>query len=309
LELLDPEQRLHVDEHALEGLQVTGRQFPTPRVSRVSRSTRGVLVLTAALLAVSLAAGSPAIATSSRDAIADAALAYARSFDQLLAAEPAEAARLGVDRTTLASLKVTAVHKVRAVDKDFLAANDTRSVDEALVDTDLWWVVLSAGSDARLVVSVRWEAGAAQPEAVGLNWVSARELTASIAAGNDAAPIVVWIPEDVPLVISGPAGNRKATPIAAADLVVDLGVARAPTAIADYSRDLHGRLGAYRGEPATGAEGLAGGGSGGVVGRAPSSAAPATPLPIAPLAALAFIAIVGAVVLRGPTSGSSHSQR
>jgi len=285
---------------------VTRHQFPAPRVSR---SARNVLVLTAALLAASLAAGSPAIAASPRDAIADAALAYARGFDQLLAAEPDEAARLGVDRTTLASLKVTAVHKVRAVDKDFLAANDTRSVDEALVDTDLWWVVLSAGSDARLVVSVRWEASATQPEAVGLNWVSARELAASVAAGKDAAPTVVWIPEDVPLVISGPAGNRKATPVVAADLIADPGLARAPTAIADYSKGLHGRLAAYRGEPATGTEGLAGGGGGGVPGSAPSSAAPVTPLPIGPLAVLAFIAIVGAVVLRRPTPGSSRSRR
>ncbi len=232
--------------------------------------------------------------------VGQVALEYARGFDGLLAAEPAEAKRLGVDRATLATLKVTAIHPVKTLDQDFLAPADERSLDEALEDTGLYWVVLSdKGGVARLQVAVTWPAGTLAPEPAGLNWIDASAISAAESAAADEDAPIVWIPEDVSVLLAGPEHARRATPIATDTELKAAKLERRPEPVGSYSASLHGRLRSYVPDgPA-----VEQGGSGAGLPANHVGGSPGVP-PVGPVAAVCFLAAIAAILLRQGRSGA-----
>lgn len=248
-----------------------------------------VCFVLAATMGLSLVAAPGALADDTRTAIANVALEYAQSFDGLLAAEPAEADKLGVDRDTLASLKVTGIHKVHVLDTKFLDQDDRRSVEDALVPSDLWWVVLSADRDPRLLVSVQWQTGADAPEAVGLNWDSARSVAAAVAASDDATASLVWIPQDVSVVLSGAPGKRVVRPVASKEVRTSLGLSDLASSMTDYSAALHDRLAKYVNAAAE--PGAGGGGRGAAADMQQQGSLP----PVGIFAGLVFLAVAGSL--------------
>jgi hypothetical protein len=216
-----------MDEHALEGSAMTARRI-------------GMAV--AWVLAAPLLTGADDGARQS-DEVAEVAVAYAVGFDDLLRQDPAEGERLGVSADELQALRPVLVTPVLLADEAFRSPTDQRRLDEALVPSDLWWVVLASGDGGSVVVSVQWPPDAGSPQAVGLNWVPAPELTAAMAEVRDPAARVVWLPDDAPVVIGTVDGDVVAIPIANEVLASRLGlpdVAARPIAV--YTAQLRARL-------------------------------------------------------------------
>lgn len=174
--------------------------------------------------------------------IAQVAVAYAQGFEFLLRSEPTEAERFGLAADDLADLKVASVHQLRSVDARFRMSDDARDLGQALVPMDLWWVVLSVDSSPRLVVSVQWPEGAAEPQAVGLNWVPASRLARALEQVDSRGPTVVYLPDDVSLVLGEVEGVAMVMPIADEVLSAWLELPLEPVPVVEYTRALRVRL-------------------------------------------------------------------
>ncbi|MEI7743625.1 MAG: hypothetical protein WCK58_07740 [Chloroflexota bacterium] len=265
---------MDVDEHALEAQQMNGRRIEPLGL---------VLILLVPFL---LGAGG-------RDAearISEAAVAYARGFEPLLRSDPTETERFGVAADDLAVVDVASVHRLKTIDSRFRLADDTRDVDAALVATDLWWVVLSLDSRPRLVVSVEWSEGSADPQAVGLNWVPATRLAAALTQAGSRGATIVYLPEDAPVALGVVDGMTMAMPIATDVLRARLDLPTGPTPVAEYTRSLRQRLDRLSGQAELAAPAPGGGGG------QPSSGSPLSGLALATLLLPLGLLVLSAIV-------------
>lgn len=173
--------------------------------------------------------------------VEDVALRYARSFGDLVSRDPDEAVRLNVTTETLAHGTPAGTYPVLMLDSAFAAAGESSGVDEWLVVSSLWWVVLSATDGSAIVVAVDWPQGH-EPQPAGLNWVPASELTAAIANFDPGSTRVVWPTADVPFVIGTARGQEYATAIVSATMAKELGISLGLQALPDYGRELRARI-------------------------------------------------------------------
>lgn len=237
------------------------------------------------------------------DQIGQVAVAYARGFEALLRADPAEGERVGVTAEDLAHLRPTRSIPLYTVDASFRLPGDTRSIDKALVLSDLWWVVLSVESEPQVVVTVQWLAGADQPEAVGLNWVPALELSRSFERLGDPEARVVYLPEDAPVALGVAKDVTLAMPVANEFLAAGLELPDGPIPVAEYTVDLKVRLNRLTASSAVGKgdPGLGGGGAAPEVPAQPGS------FPLAAL--LGPVAVVGFMLVLAQSTRSRPHRR
>lgn len=224
--------------------------------------------------------------------VAAEAIKYVNGFRTLIARDSSEAARLGLEAGDLDTLTATATLQVADADPLFRTAADRRSLDQSLVLTDLWWVLLESDNGSHIVVSVRWPDGAKTPEGIGLNWAPAAEFADALVALNDPSPQLVWIPEDAPVLIGvTPGGGQVAVPIANETMAARLRMETGPMPVAAYTtevRDRLSRLAAVPGIPKTGD----GGGAGHEV--EPQGLSGVLAMLMAPLALLIMILVLSA---------------
>lgn len=192
--------------------------------------------------------------------VEEVAVAYARSFAEDLAGDAAEADRLGVSAATLLAATTKASYPVHLLDPTFARDGDERSLEQALVESSLWWVVLSGANGESTVVTVDW-AGGQEPRPAGLNWVAAGELRDAIANFDAASVRVVWPAEDYPLVLGKWNGRLLAMAVIQEAVAEPLGIQTGPRSVVDYSRDLRARI---RARPPADAGPLSAGGRAGI---------------------------------------------
>lgn len=224
--------------------------------------------------------------------IGRAALGYVQGFQALLEANPDEGALIGISASDLADLQVARVIPLYAVDDQFRDRGDRRSLDSATKPTDLWWVLLRNPNGGATVVTIQWAADAAAPEAVGLNWVPAALLAASLTEVGDAAARVIYLPEDAPVIVGKVDGVTVAMPIATETLASRLELAATPQRVGDYTAALRSRLSALE-EAAPGGPpvpGLAGS----LTGPNPGPTSPTFPLALvaAPVGVVVFFGLL-----------------
>jgi hypothetical protein len=218
--------------------------------------------------------------------IGNTAVAYAQGFEELLKANPHEAALIGVSATDLPELRVVRVIPLYTVDDRFRESDDRRSLDRAIEPTELWWVILSSPSGGATVVTVQWASDAGTPEAVGLNWVPASVLIASFGEITDPHAKVIYLPDDAPVVVGSAGREIVAMPIATETLSARLALPREPLSVVEYTTALRIRLTEPGGAAPAGPQppGLAGGPAGGDQTAPP----PSYPLPLVVGPALVF---------------------
>lgn len=198
------------------------------------------LALICLVLAVPLLIG--ADEAGDGDEVAAAAVAYAEGFRGTFDRDPAEATAMGLVARDLANLTAVATLQVADVDDRFRTTGDSRQIDQSLVMTDLWWVLLRSAGGNEIVVSVHWPDGAKAPQGVGLNWAPAAEFSDALAAVGDPSPQLVWIPEDAPLLIGNGARGPVAMPIANQTLRARLQMEPGPRTVAGYTSEVRDRL-------------------------------------------------------------------
>jgi len=179
--------------------------------------------------------------------VEDAAIQYARAFARSITDTPEEVGRLGMTSSALMVSVPVAAHRVLALDAEFGRDGDRRALDAALIASPLWLVVLQAGEEQSVVVSVDWEVGAPGPRPAGLNWIRADDLTKAFAHYSDGSGRVVWPRGDHPVVLGAvDAGALEVVPIIDELSARELGLDVRPMPVAEYTDRLRTRMNAAR---------------------------------------------------------------
>ncbi len=234
--------------------------------------------LVAAVVLLLLAPGT----SMASSAVSHATLDYLGGIRQSFVDEPAELVRLGV--ASLAEYDALVIHReipVHGLDPGFWTPGDLRTVGEAATPSDLWWVIMAAGDEPKLVVSVQMPGPTGGAQGVGLNWVPPDELDLAMAefAAND--PRAVLIPEHTSVVVGIRDDVEWVMPVVNDFAAEQLGLERIPTlgpAYAAMLREYQAQaLELWQGapEPGAGGGGAVGGGTG--LLSSPSSVSAAVP--------------------------------